>query len=78
MLEINKSVAVITGGARVIGLALAKYWAERGGKVVLGDIFCLKTWSGQWQRSKEMRCPEAPKAPKRARCQLWWAERKLT
>jgi 3-oxoacyl-[acyl-carrier protein] reductase len=38
MLEINKSVAVITGGARGIGLALAKYWAERGGKVVLGDI----------------------------------------
>jgi len=38
MLEINKSVAVITGGARGIGLALAKYWAERGGRVVLGDI----------------------------------------
>jgi len=38
MLEINKSVAVITGGARGIGLALAKYWAEIGGKVVLGDI----------------------------------------
>ena len=38
MLEINQSVAVITGGARGIGLALAKYWAERGGKVVLGDI----------------------------------------
>ena len=38
MLEINKSVAVVTGGARGIGLALAKYWAERGGKVVLGDI----------------------------------------
>jgi 3-oxoacyl-[acyl-carrier protein] reductase len=38
MLEINKSVAVITGGARGIGLALAKYWAERGGKLVLGDI----------------------------------------
>jgi len=38
MLEINKSVAVITGSARGIGLALAKYWAEIGGKVVLGDI----------------------------------------
>jgi 3-oxoacyl-[acyl-carrier protein] reductase len=38
VLEINKSVAVITGGARGIGLALAKYWVERGGKVVLGDI----------------------------------------
>jgi len=38
MLEIKDAVAVITGGASGIGLAVAKYWAERGGKVVLGDI----------------------------------------
>jgi 3-oxoacyl-[acyl-carrier protein] reductase len=38
MLEIKDSVAVITGGASGIGLAIAKYWAKRGGKVVLGDI----------------------------------------
>lgn len=38
MLEIKDSVAVITGGASGIGLAVAKYWASRGGKVVLGDI----------------------------------------
>jgi 3-oxoacyl-[acyl-carrier protein] reductase len=39
MLEIKDAVAVITGGASGIGLALAKYWAQKGGKVVLGDIF---------------------------------------
>lgn len=38
MLEIKDSVAVITGGASGIGLALAKYWLANGGKVVLGDI----------------------------------------
>ena len=38
MLEIKDSVAVITGGASGIGLALAKYWAKQGGKVVIGDI----------------------------------------
>jgi len=38
MLEIKDAVAVITGGASGIGLAVAKYWAERGGKVLLGDI----------------------------------------
>lgn len=38
MLKINDSVAVITGGASGIGLVLAKYWAQHGGKVVLGDI----------------------------------------
>lgn len=38
MLDIKGSVAVITGGASGIGLALAKYWLERGGKVVLGDV----------------------------------------
>jgi 3-oxoacyl-[acyl-carrier protein] reductase len=39
MLEIKNSVAVITGGGGGIGLTLAKYWVENGGKVVLGDIF---------------------------------------
>ncbi len=38
MLEIKDSVAVITGGAGGIGLSLGRYWAARGGKVVLGDI----------------------------------------
>lgn len=38
MLEIKDSVAVITGGASGIGFALAKYWAQNGGNLVLGDI----------------------------------------
>jgi 3-oxoacyl-[acyl-carrier protein] reductase len=38
MLDIKGSVAVITGGASGIGLALANYWLEKGGKVVLGDV----------------------------------------
>jgi 3-oxoacyl-[acyl-carrier protein] reductase len=38
MLEIKNSVAVITGGASGIGLSMAKYWAQNGGKVVLADI----------------------------------------
>ncbi|MBU2513834.1 SDR family NAD(P)-dependent oxidoreductase [bacterium] len=38
MLEITKKTAVITGGASGIGLALARYWTENGGNVVLGDI----------------------------------------
>jgi 3-oxoacyl-[acyl-carrier protein] reductase len=38
MLEIKGSVAVITGGASGIGLCLAKYWLENGGKVVIGDV----------------------------------------
>ena len=38
MLEIKDSVAVITGGASGIGLALSKYWVENGGKVVIGDV----------------------------------------
>ncbi len=38
MLQIKDSVAVITGGASGIGLALAQYWAGQGGKIVLGDV----------------------------------------
>ena len=38
MLEIKDSVAVITGGASGIGLAVAHFWAQQGGKVVIGDI----------------------------------------
>lgn len=38
MLEIKDAVAVITGGASGIGLALAQYWSRQGGKVVLADI----------------------------------------
>jgi 3-oxoacyl-[acyl-carrier protein] reductase len=38
MLEIKDSVAVITGGASGIGLAMARYWVENGGKVVIGDV----------------------------------------
>lgn len=38
MLEIKESVAVITGGASGIGLEFARYWVDRGGRVVLADI----------------------------------------
>jgi 3-oxoacyl-[acyl-carrier protein] reductase len=38
MLDIKGAVAVITGGASGIGLSLAKYWLEKGGKVVIGDV----------------------------------------
>jgi len=38
MLDIRGSVAVITGGARGIGRALAEYWVAGGGQVVLADI----------------------------------------
>ena len=38
MLEIRDSVAVIAGGASGIGLALARYWTDRGGSVVVGDV----------------------------------------
>lgn len=38
MLEIKDSVAVITGGGSGIGLVLAKYWVQNGGRVVLGDV----------------------------------------
>ena len=38
MLKIEDSVAIITGGASGIGLEVAKYWVQNGGKVVLGDV----------------------------------------
>lgn len=38
MLAIKGSVAVITGGGSGIGEAIAKYWVQNGGKVVLGDV----------------------------------------
>jgi 3-oxoacyl-[acyl-carrier protein] reductase len=38
MLEIKDSVAVITGGGGGIGLAIAKYWIQSGGKVVIADV----------------------------------------
>lgn len=38
MLKIQNSVAVITGGGSGIGLALARYWVDNGGKAVLADI----------------------------------------
>ena len=38
MLTIHDAVAVITGGASGLGLALAKSWVESGGKVVLHDV----------------------------------------
>jgi 3-oxoacyl-[acyl-carrier protein] reductase len=38
MLEINGSVAIITGGASGLGLELVQYWTKHGGKVVIGDV----------------------------------------
>jgi 3-oxoacyl-[acyl-carrier protein] reductase len=38
MLEINKRVAVITGGGSGIGRTLAGYWLQQGGRVVLADV----------------------------------------
>jgi 3-oxoacyl-[acyl-carrier protein] reductase len=38
MLDIENSVAVITGGGGGIGLEVAKYWVKNGGKVVIADI----------------------------------------
>mgnify|MGYP006304751339 FL=1 len=38
MLDIQDSVAVITGGASGIGECCAKYWAQNGGRVVLADM----------------------------------------
>ena len=32
MLDINGSVAVITGGSGGIGMALAQYWVKQGGQ----------------------------------------------
>ncbi len=38
MLKIKDSVAVITGGGGGIGLSVAEYWVQNGGKVVIADI----------------------------------------
>ena len=38
MLQIENSVAVITGGGSGIGRALAEFWLARGGKVIIADI----------------------------------------
>jgi 3-oxoacyl-[acyl-carrier protein] reductase len=38
MLEIRGSVAVITGAGSGIGECFAKYWAARGGRVVIADL----------------------------------------
>ena len=38
MLEIQGSVAVITGGSGGIGKSLAEYWLKNGGKAVIADI----------------------------------------
>lgn len=38
MLKIKDAVAVITGGTGGIGMALARYWLSKEGKVVLADV----------------------------------------
>jgi 3-oxoacyl-[acyl-carrier protein] reductase len=38
MLTVKGSVAVITGGSGGIGRALAEYWLNEGGKVVIADV----------------------------------------
>ena len=38
MLDIQGSVAVITGGSGGIGMALAQKWLDQGGRVVIADI----------------------------------------
>lgn len=38
MLTVKGSVAVITGGSGGIGRALAEYWLNQGGKVVIADV----------------------------------------
>lgn len=38
MLEIKDAVAVITGGGGGIGLEIARYWVQNGGKVVIADV----------------------------------------
>ncbi len=38
MLTIEGAVAVITGGSGGIGMALAREWLDRGGRVVIADI----------------------------------------
>lgn len=37
-MNIKGAVAVITGGGSGIGEAVAKYWVQNGGRVVLGDV----------------------------------------
>ena len=51
MVAIKDSVAVITGGASGIGLALAQYWLENEGKVVIGDVVA----SALEQAAKELK-----------------------
>jgi 3-oxoacyl-[acyl-carrier protein] reductase len=38
MLEIRNAVAVITGGGGGIGLEIARYWVQSGGKAVIADV----------------------------------------
>lgn len=38
MLSIRDSVAVITGGSRGLGKALAGWWLRKGGKVINADV----------------------------------------
>lgn len=38
MLNIENAVAIITGGASGIGLEMARYWSQNGGKLVLADV----------------------------------------
>ncbi len=38
MLDINDSVAVVTGGGSGIGFSFARYWAQAGGNVLLADV----------------------------------------
>lgn len=38
MLEIKNAVAVITGGASGIGMEMARYWLQEGGKAIIADI----------------------------------------
>lgn len=59
MLEIKDSVAVITGGASGIGLALSRYWLQNGGKVVIGDVIeeaLQKTADELGDQAVTMRC----------------------
>ena len=53
MLEIKDAVAVITGGGGGIGLALARYWQARGGRLVLADVA-----EGALEKAREELGPE--------------------